>query len=354
MAEQMVAGDSWITFLSRRSGDNLLYRMRPGGSELAPIFGGELVGLPGLAEDQRLYRQPHWTRQSPDCKLFLSWATDQSYPAEMYPSLCRFMIHLGSTDGGPTRVMAADGGEVFCWSPDCRRFAYSRMPVADFRCVTGLGPRVPSTQVVVANVNGSHEEVVLEKPGVWTACDWSPDGQKLLLLYGAAWRPTYGRWDLIEFDLAKAAHQKERMHELRPGEDFASGMAVEYCLTSLTDGQAIAWFTCARYSPDGSRIATVFSRRARLVDPGLHELGVFEIASETLQPIVAYPNPDKIRGPICWSPDGTEILISRPLSPGDRRESSAADDSPGLGIWAVRSDGASSRFLTTGWSADWH
>lgn len=177
MTAQVLGDKSWITFLSRRFGDNVLYRMRPDGSELAPLFGGELVGLPGLAEDQRVYRRPHWTRQSPDRKFFLSWATDASSPAEKYPSGSRYMIHLGSTDGGPTRVMATDGGEVFCWSPDSGLFAYSRMPVPDTRCVTGLAPRVASTQVVVASINGSHEEVVLEKPGVWTACDWSPDGQ---------------------------------------------------------------------------------------------------------------------------------------------------------------------------------
>ena len=77
---------SWITFLSRRSGGNLLYRMHPDGSDLTPIFGGELKDLPGLREDQSLYRQPHWSRQSPDGRFFLSWARDVSSPEEKYPS----------------------------------------------------------------------------------------------------------------------------------------------------------------------------------------------------------------------------------------------------------------------------
>jgi hypothetical protein len=142
------------------------------------------------------------------------------------------------------------------------------------------------------------------------------------------------------------------MAELRPGEDFASGRAVEGCLKSLTDGLPIAWFTESRYSPDGSRIATVFSRRAQLTDPGFHELGVFDIASERLEAIAEYPHPDRIHGPICWSPDGIEILIARPLPPGDRRENLATDE-PGLGIWAIRPGGSGARFLTTGWSPDW-
>ena|GEM_PF-1567332 len=47
---------SFITFLSHRSGRNLLYRMRSDGSNLTPIFGGELQDVPGLAEGLSLYR----------------------------------------------------------------------------------------------------------------------------------------------------------------------------------------------------------------------------------------------------------------------------------------------------------
>ena len=47
-----------------------------------------------------------------------------------------------------------------------------------------------------------------------------------------------------------------------------------------------------------------------------------------------------------------EILLSRPLEPGDRREN-LPTDRRGLGIWAIRSDGTGARFLTTGWSPDW-
>ena len=48
---------SFITFLSHRSGRNLLYRMRPDGSNLTPIFGGELKDVPGLTEGLSLYRR---------------------------------------------------------------------------------------------------------------------------------------------------------------------------------------------------------------------------------------------------------------------------------------------------------
>jgi Tol biopolymer transport system component len=343
---------SWITFLSHRSGNNRLYRMHPDGSDLSPVFGGQLDDVPGLREGQVLYRQPHWSRQSPDHRFFLSWARDVVIPEENCRSPVRFMIYLGRTDGGPVRVLAPDGGEVFCWAHDSRSFAYTRRPVPDTRTVTGLGPRIPSTQVVIAAIDGSIEEVVLEKAGCWTACDWSPHGQRLLLLYQNTGSPNYGRWDLIELDLHKARYQRERMAELRPGDDFASSRAVEGCLRSVTDGLPIAWFAEPRYSPDGSRIATIFSRRARLTDPGLHELGVIDVANERLEAIAEYRHPDRIHGPICWSPDGTEILIARPLPPVDRRENLATGE-PGLSIWAIRPDGMEARFLTTGWSPDW-
>ena len=71
---------SLITFLSHRTGRNLLYKMRPDGSRVTPIFGGELKDVPGLTEGSMLYRTPHWTRQSPNRRFFLSWATDAGYP----------------------------------------------------------------------------------------------------------------------------------------------------------------------------------------------------------------------------------------------------------------------------------
>src|SRR5262245_37962420 len=104
--------DSWITFLSHRSGDNLLYRMRPDGSACVPIFGGPVKGAPGLSEGTTLYLEPHWTWQSPDRKHFASWAWDsfrltgKSRPQGMSRVRVRFRLHLGRADGtGPTRLL---------------------------------------------------------------------------------------------------------------------------------------------------------------------------------------------------------------------------------------------------------
>src|SRR5262249_2196451 len=61
---------AWITFLSHRTGENVLYRMHPDGSDLQPMFGGELKDPPGLPGGMKWYRQPHWSRQSPDGAYF--------------------------------------------------------------------------------------------------------------------------------------------------------------------------------------------------------------------------------------------------------------------------------------------
>lgn len=171
--------DSWITFLSRRSGENVVYRMRPDGRDLTPIFGGELKGVPGLTDGQTLYREPHWCRQSPDGKYFLDWAGDILRPRDQtyFP---RFMIYLGRLDDSQVRAIAPDGGEYFAWSPDSNRFAYSK----SWQLPSRSGGLVASpTQIVILEIDGANERVVLERPfpQVWRVLDWSRSGDRLLL-----------------------------------------------------------------------------------------------------------------------------------------------------------------------------
>ena len=73
---------------------------------------------------------------------------------------------------------------------------------------------------------------------------------------------------------------------------------------------------------------------------------MLDVASRRIRIIAEYP--EGIRGPICWSPDGKEILFSRHLPAGDQREKVP----DGLGIWVIRPDGTGARFLTTGWAPD--
>jgi len=81
-------------------------------------------------------------------------------------------------------------------------------------------------------------------------------------------------------------------------------------------------------------------------DPKGFELGVLDVASGKFRTIAKYA--EGLRGPICWSPDGKEILFSRYLTADDQRKKMEG----GLGIWAIHPDGPGARFLTTVWSPD--
>jgi hypothetical protein len=210
-------------------------------------------------------------------------------------------------------------------------------------------------------VDGSNEEVVLERPGYWEVNDWSPDSRKLLLIFRPAITWQYGRGDLIEFDLVAAKENKARAlgepslprnSASRPPRDWSkpSSTALDSLITPLTLGDPGS-FIDARYSPDGRQIATTVYHHPQQpgsdFNPKDFELGVLDVASRRLRTIAKYP--EGIRGPICWSPDGKEILFSRHLPAGDQREKLP----DGLGIWAIHPDGSGTRFLTTGWDPDW-
>jgi Tol biopolymer transport system component len=341
------AEGSYITFLSHRTGRNLLYRMRSDGSEVTPIFGGELKDVPGLGHDLTLYREPHWSRQSPNRKFFLSWAADLGYPLEKYQSPARFMIYLGQLSGGQVRVIAPDGEEVFAWSPDSGRFAYAIQTVKSPHSPPGITGKSPSTQIVIVGVDGSNEDVVLERCGNWHVMDWSPDGKKLLLYFQPALTLQYGKSDLIEFDLIAA---KDLQKQAPPGTSWPSNSALDRVMTPLTGGDS-ASFIDGRYSPNGKQIATVLERHTQKpgadFDPNNFELAVIDVLTGKVQSVAKYKG--GLRGPICWSPDGKEILFSRYLEADDQREKMEG----GLGIWAIHPDGTGARLLTTGWSPDW-
>ena len=337
---------SWITFLSHRSGNNLLYKMRPDGSEVTSIFGGELKDVPGLSKGRTSYREPHWTRQSPDGRYFLSWAADLVTPFEKYQSPYHFMIHLGRLDGGQTRIIAPVADEEFAWSPDSKQFAYA-INSRTHRTVPEVAGICTTTQIVVVGVDGSNERVVLEQPGYWHVTDWSPDGKKLLLIYSPANSLRYGSNDLIEFNLEAAEAAKGRMP---PGTFSPSLLRMDQFLTTLTGGQPHSFYD-GRYSPDGRKIATTISRHLEKpgspFDPNGFELAILDLATASLRSIAKYP--EGLRGPLCWSSDGMKILFSRYLAHDDHREKMQG----GLGIWSISPDGKDARFITTGWSPDW-
>jgi hypothetical protein len=354
------AEDSWMTFLSRRTGRNVLYKMRPEGSDVTPIFGAEIRGVPILVEGVTLYREPHWTRLSPNRKYFASWAIDQGYPIPEYQGSARYMIYVGSLDGDWTRVLTPDGDENFAWSPDSTRIAFT-IPSGRENDQGYLRARIRSTEIVVVGIDGSNYDYVLEQPGLWTVEDWSPDGKRLLLRQDstAGWEDRID--DLVEFDLAAALAAREKQYrkpiEYRGAEWPVTG-ARRY-LKMLLPGSSTVSPSSGRYSPDGKYVAVEYYDPAHIYsqrDPKtgastyLGKLGVLDIATGEMTTFAEYP--EGLRGPICWSPDGKEVLFSRYLPLEDDREK-REEGRHGLAIWAVSADGRKARFVTTGWSPDW-
>jgi hypothetical protein len=341
---------SWITFLSRRTGDNLVYRMRPDGSELVQIFGGVVKDAPGLGEGTALYREPHWTWQSPDRRHFVSCTYDQLRPRDKNGIGPQFALRLGRTDGtGPTRILAPVCTEAVAWSPDGKRVAYA--VVTDIEAVDRNPARI--TRIYVAAIDGSSEEMILERPGLWIPEDWSPDGSKLLLEWSEFFDVTLFRTCLLELDM-RQVEKFIKDASLFSRWQRGQNNALKEVLGKASPVEASG----GRYSPDGKSIAvTAFRKTAK---PGEwksldFELGIIDRATASYQKVAWYE--DGLRGPICWSPASAEILFSRTLKEGDKREGGKEDGALrqewGLGLWSIKADGSGARMLTTGWSLDW-
>lgn len=351
---------SWITFLSRRTGGNVLHRMRPDASGEGRVFGGELKDMPGLAEGMTWYREPHWTRQSPDGRFFLSWALDRGLPPQRYLSPPRFLLHLGRTDGGPTRLITPDSEEVFSWSPDSRRFAYARTLVAHPASLRH--PIPPRTELIIAQLEGSSEEVVLDRPGLWAPQDWSTDGKRLLVSYRSSMILQKASSALFELDIVAAREEIARLRSSpkRPEPEKDGDVPTGGGLRVVLPPRREIGCGSARYSPDGTSIALIGSSlvppKDDLIDPAAYassfELRVHDLEGGKAR--VLCREPDIFGGPLCWSPDGSRILFARTgarENPGRSNRGQAGDE--GMAIWSIGTDGANLRRLTSGWCPDW-
>jgi hypothetical protein len=217
----------------------------------------------------------------------------------------------------------------------------------------------PRTQVVIARTDGTAEEVVLDRPGIWAADDWSPDGKRLLLSYMSSPILQRASSALYDLDLAEARAQSAsgavpdnpagtssqhvpEGHGLRPILPVARGLARN-----------------CRYSPDGKSIALVgpiiVPRPEGLIDPKEYASGVvlslYDLTAA--QSRVLCSTGDIFGGPICWSPDGAEILFTRFLNAESASQGNPDVQTDIHAIWAVQFDGQGLRRITTGWCPDW-
>jgi hypothetical protein len=353
---------SVLTFLSHRSGHNRLYRSYPDGTNPQPIFGGPITDVPSFNESYTRFWEPHWTRQSPNGKYFASWVYETGEPYSAYQGVARPMLWVGDIGGTWTRIVNPDCTEEFAWSPDSKQLAFSILSTDHYR--GSLQNRPTATEICISGIDGSDFSCVLEQNGKWFVLDWSPDGTRLLVE-----RRDFGQkaedltTELFEFRLADAIAARKRDKK-----DFDAEWIVNDAPKFLNrielnlDGMH---FSEARYSPTRNELAILIYDRKNMYAPNLvadDELGrgrmmrllgkihLFDLDNKTSRKVADFD--DGMRGPICWSPDGDEILFSRYLPKDDDREKLSAAKEHGLAIWSVGRDGSNARFVTTGWSPD--
>ena len=355
-----------VTFLSHRTGTNLLYTMNGDGREIRPIFGGLIKDVPTVGEGVALYREPHWTRQSPNGKYFASWVYEKGRPYAKYQGESRAMLWAGDIAGTWTRVVNPDCTEEFAWAPDSERIAMSILSRDHSKGFFQSGkPR--STEVVIAGIDSSNVDYVLEQHGTWLTEDWSADGSRLLLTHREADAGLENeRCDLLEFRVADAIRARNSADGgvSARGSEWTAKKAADYLVKVPGDLRGLR-VNCARYSPDGKTIAVLAEDPMNLFAPNdvaddelgrermkrlLGKLLVVDRSSGQVQKIADYK--DGIRGPICWTGDGAAVLFSRYLAKDDDREKTLADKEHGLSIWSIDRDGKNARFITTGWSPD--
>jgi hypothetical protein len=349
-----------MTFLSHRASYNQLYQSQPDGANEQAIFGGPITDLPSFDDSYKMYREPHWTRQSPNGKYFASWLYEMGIPHSKYKGSSRPMLVVGDLGGKWTRIVNSACHEEFAWSQDSKQLAFSVFSETNYNGV--LQQLVDTTEIFVTGIDGSNYNCILEKKGKWIVLDWSPDGKRLLIenrrLGG---KIEDSQSNLFEFRVIDAIDAR-RKSKYDP--NWVTQKASDF-LTPISLNLKDLQFSGARYSPTRSEIAIETFDPRNMYAPNLvgddelsqgrmmrllGKIHVFDTHTSALRKVADYD--DGIRGPICWSPDGNDIYFSRYLPKDDDREKMSEDKEHGLSIWAVGRDGENARFVTTGWSPD--
>ena len=351
-----------LTFLSHRSGYTQIYTSHSDGSKPQPFFGGPITEIPSFNESYIMFREPHWTRQSPNGEYFASWVYETGKPYSQFQGASRPMLVVGDIRGSWTRNVNPDCHEEFAWSPDSSKLAFSIFATANYQ--GSLQNRPDITEVFTSGIDGANVTCVLEQAGKWIVLDWSPDGKRLLISRRAfTSKPIGMTGELFEFQLHQALEDRQRAEY---DAEWTTKTALKY-LQNVDLGLARLQVNSARYSPTRNELAIEVCDPQNMYAPNLvpdeddelergrmmrllSKIYVFDLETKAHRKIADYD--DGIRGPICWSPDGNDVYFSRYLPKGDDRERFAESKEHGLSIWAVGRQGNNDRFITTGWSPD--
>ncbi|HKI17232.1 MAG TPA: hypothetical protein VKA15_05110 [Isosphaeraceae bacterium] len=219
----------------------------------------------------------------------------------------------------------------------------------------------PRTELVIVPLDGSGEQVILDRSGIWAAQDWSLDGNRLLVSYQTLHILQRASSALFELDLdaAKEEMSRARSSSKPPGPKDEDGIPSGGGLRVVLPLARTIDCSNARYAPDSKSIALVGSSLQpppdRLIDPAQYsssfELRVLDLDGGNSRLLCR--EPDIFGGPISWSPNGRQVLFAR-----FKNKDAAVNpdpDPPGdtIAIWSIGRDGTNLRRLTTGWCPDW-
>ena len=143
-----------LTSLSHRSGYNQIYTSHSDGSKAQPSFGGPTTGVPSFNDSYTMFREPHWTRQSPDGKYFALWVYETGKPYSEFQGTLRPMLVVGDIQGSWMRIVNPDCQEWFAWSPDSKQLAITILSTDHYRGT--LQNRTEATEICVSGIDGSN------------------------------------------------------------------------------------------------------------------------------------------------------------------------------------------------------
>ncbi len=138
------------------------------------------------------------------------------------------MIWVGRVGDARARPVGIDNeNELFAWSPDSQRFAYSvqsvRRSLVQAEDFWKWAKADVTSYVLVSSTDGTEVGLPLKKAGHWGVTDWSPDGRRLLLQHTPVVGPLKDtQFELYELDLEKRdTGDTDALTRLRPERSVA-------------------------------------------------------------------------------------------------------------------------------------
>lgn len=174
----------------------------------------------------------------------------------------RWRLCILAREGGHPVPITADSTSCYFadWSPDGDRICF-------------VSDRTGSEEIYTMASDGSHERSLTDNGARNIHPYWSPDGQAIFFSSTLS-----GRGDLDVYRIAP------------------DGTGLEVVLDTPNHE------TCARMSPDGSRLTLLMNN-----EKGLDDLFLLSLADSSLSNVTNTPTLD---GWPCWSPDGAHIVFS--------------------------------------------